>query len=60
MAPGDSQFHIITWNLDKGINNMKTYQTRADADKAFTSDFGEMPRLQICGETGDVLQGFGE
>ena len=25
MAPGDKQFHLVTWNLDKGINNMKTF-----------------------------------
>lgn len=60
MAPGDKQFHIVTWNLDKGINNMKTFQTREEADKAFANDFGEMPRLLICGETGDVVQAVGE
>lgn len=60
MAPGDKQFHVVTWNLDKGINNMKTFQTRQDADKAFANDFGDMPRLLICGETGDVLSAVGE
>ena len=60
MAPGDKQFHICSWNLDKGINNMKTYPTREEANKAFAGNFGEMPRLLICGETGDVLQAFGE
>jgi hypothetical protein len=60
MAPGDTQFHLVTWNLDKGINNMKTYPTRKDADKAFANDLGDMPRLLISGETGDVVQAVGE
>jgi hypothetical protein len=60
MAPGDKQFHLVTWNLDKGINNMKTFQKRLLADKAFKEDYGEMPRLLICGETGDVVQAFGD
>jgi hypothetical protein len=59
MAPGDHQFHLISWNLDKGINNMKTFQTRPDGDKGF-KDLGEMPKLLISGETGDVLLGHGE
>jgi hypothetical protein len=60
MAPGDKQFHLITWNLDKGINNMKTYQQRSEAEKAYKNDFATMPRLLICGETGDVLLADGE
>jgi hypothetical protein len=59
MAPGDNQFHLVTWNLDKGINNMKTFQSREAAEKAYP-DYGEMPRLLICGETGDVLLSHGD
>ena len=59
MAPGDKQFHLVTWNLDKGINNMKTFQKRELADKGF-EDFGDMPKLLFCGETGDVLLAHGE
>lgn len=60
MAPGDNQFHLVTWNLDKGINNMKTFQNRTLAEKSFNSDYGEMPRLLISGETGDVVMASGE
>ena len=60
MAPGDKQFHLVTWNLDKGINNMKTFQQRDLADKAFNENYGEMPRLLFSGETGDVLRAFGD
>ncbi len=28
MAPGDKQFHLISWDDSKKINNMKTYQKR--------------------------------
>ena len=60
MAPGDNQFHLITWNLDKGINNMKTFPSRELADKAFSVDYASMPRLLISGETGDVVQASGD
>lgn len=59
MAPGDKQFHLVSWNLDKGINNMKTFQKRDLANKGF-EDYGEMPKLLFCGETGDVLLGHGD
>ena len=59
MAPGDHQFHLISWNLDKGINNMKTFQKRDLAEKGF-KDMGEMPKLLVSGETGDVLMAHGE
>lgn len=60
MAPGDHSFHLVSWNLDKGINNMKTFPDRAAADKAFLALGNDLPKLLISGETGDVLQGSGE
>ena len=59
MAPGDMSFHLASWNLEKGINNMKTFQQRDLGEKAF-EDLGEMPKLLISGETGDVLQAHGD
>jgi hypothetical protein len=38
---------------------MKTFQKRSLADKGF-KDLGEMPKLLIAGETGDVLLGHGD
>jgi hypothetical protein len=51
---------LITWNLDKGINNMKTFGTRALAEKAFDGDYAAMPRIILSGETGDVLMSNGD
>lgn len=40
---------------------MKTFQDRKLAEKAFnTGDFASMPRLLICGETGDVVMASGD
>ena len=38
---------------------MKTFQKRSLADKGF-KDLGEMPKLLLSGETGDVLLGHGD
>jgi len=38
---------------------MKTFQDRAAADKYFT-DLGQIPKICLSGETGDVLMAEGE
>lgn len=60
MAPGDNQFHLVSWNLDKGINNMKTFQKRELADKGFQDLAEGVPKLLFSGTTGDVLLGKGQ
>ena len=60
MAPGDNQFHLVTWNLEKGINNMKTFSSRSLAEKAYNGDYSAMPRILISGETGDVVMSSGD
>ena len=59
MAPGDHQFHIISWDMDKARNDMKTLQTRSEADSYF-EDLGSRPKILVSGETGDVLLGSGD
>ena len=38
---------------------MKLFPTRELAEKKFT-ELGEMPKLIVCGETGDVLMSHGD
>lgn len=38
---------------------MKTFQTRDEADKSF-SQLGEIPKILVSGETGDVLIANGD
>lgn len=59
MAPGDKQFHLISWDADKKYNNMRTFQKRSDGEKGYKS-LGESPKILISGETGDVLFSHGE
>lgn len=54
MAPGDKQFHLVSWNDDKKTNFVKTYESREEANTAFTEKDSES-KLVVCGETGDVL-----
>lgn len=59
MAPGDRQFHMVSWDADKGINNMKTFQSRPAAEKYYT-DLGQIPKILLAGETGDAIMSDGE
>ena len=49
---------MVSWNDQKGYNNMKTFQKRADGDKAYLA-LGKIPKILISGETGDVLLASG-
>lgn len=59
MAPGDKQFHMVSWDAAKKINNMKTFQKRDLAEKDFLA-LGEIPKILVAGETGDILLSNGE
>jgi len=59
MAPGDKQFHMVSWDAGKKFNNMKTFQKRSEAEKDFQA-LGEVAKILISGETGDVLLSNGE
>lgn len=59
MAPGDKQFHFISYDQDKRYNNMKTFPKRADAEKYFEEQ-PDVPKLLISGETGDIVRANGE
>ena len=59
MAPGDKQFHMVSWDKQKKYNNMKTFQKRSEAEKGFQAA-GDIPKILISGETGDVVLVNGE
>lgn len=59
MAPGDKQFHMVSWDAQKKFNNMKTFQKRPEAEKDYQA-LGNVPKILISGETGDVLLSNGE
>lgn len=59
MAPGDRQFHMVSWDANKKFNNMKTFQKRDEAEKDYQG-LGDLPKILISGETGDVLLANGE
>lgn len=59
MAPGDKQFHMVSWDAQKKFNNMKTFQKRPEAEKDYQA-LGNIPKILISGETGDVLLANGE
>jgi len=50
---------MVSWDANKKFNNMKTYQKRAEAEKGFKT-LGDIPKILISGETGDVLLSHGE
>jgi hypothetical protein len=54
MAPGDHQFHLISYDGKKKFNEMKTFPSRKEADDAFTK-LGNVAKIIISGETGDLL-----
>jgi len=59
MAPGDAQFHMVSWDAAKKTNQMKTFQARKEADEAYYA-LGSIPKILVSGETGDVLLANGE
>jgi len=59
MAPGDKQFHMVSWDANKKFNNMKTFEKRPDAEKEFNK-LGGIPKILVSGETGDVLLSNGD
>ena len=59
MAPGDKQFHMVSYDSNKKYNNMKTFQKRAEAEKGYKS-LGNIPKILVSGETGDVVFANGE
>lgn len=59
MAPGDKQYHMVSWDANKKFNNMKTFQKRPEAEKDYQA-LGSVPKILISGETGDVLLANGE
>ena len=54
MAPGDRSFHLVSEDKNKQPNNIKTFQKRADAEKAY-EQLGQITKILVSGETGDVL-----
>ena len=59
MAPGDQQFHMVSWDSKKKTNNMRTFQKRSEAEKGYNA-IGDQPKILISGETGDVVLSHGE
>lgn len=59
MAPGDAQFHMVSWDDARKTNQMKTFQSRKEADEAYYA-LGSIPKILVSGETGDILLGNGE
>ena len=56
MAPGDKMFYLISFADKK--NKMASYKYRQLADIEFKK-LGDIPKIMISGETGDVLQAAG-
>lgn len=50
---------MVSWDAGKKFNNMKTFQKRADAEKDYQA-LGDLPKILLAGETGDVLLANGE
>lgn len=50
---------MVSWDAAKKFNNMKTFQKRAEAEKDYQA-LGDLPKILISGETGDVLLANGE
>lgn len=59
MAPGDKQFHMVSWDANKKYNNMRTFQKRSEAEKSYKA-LGKVPKILVSGETGDVVLSSGE
>jgi hypothetical protein len=59
MAPGDKQFHLVSWDEKKKFNNMRTFQKRSDAEIGYMG-LGKATKILVSGETGDVLYSNGK
>jgi hypothetical protein len=59
MVPGDRSFHMVSWDDSKKFNPMKTFPSRAEADKAY-SELKGVPKILVSGETGDVVLSEGK
>lgn len=59
MAPGDKQFHMVSWDANKKYNNIRTFQKRSEAEKSYKA-LGKVPKILVSGETGDVVLSSGE
>jgi len=59
MAPGDRSFHIINWDAAKKLNMAKSFPKR-DAAETFFADLGDVPKILVAGETGDVILANGK
>mmetsp|Transcript_5191 Transcript_5191/g.8018 ORF Transcript_5191/g.8018 Transcript_5191/m.8018 type:complete len:85 (+) Transcript_5191:679-933(+) len=60
MAPGDKMYHVVSYDPKKKLNKFTAYKTRALADDAFSKLNGQLAKIMISGETGDLLRGAGE
>lgn len=56
MAPGDNQFHTVNYQPNNQVNGYRSFPTREAGQQHF-EEIGDMPKLLISGETGDVLMG---
>ena len=50
---------MVNWDAIKKINQMKVFQTRSEAEEKYAS-LGDVPKILISGETGDVLLANGK
>lgn len=50
---------MVSWDAKKKYNNMRTFQKRSDADKGYNA-LGNIPKILVSGETGDVVEAHGE
>lgn len=59
MAPGDQQFHMVSYDPVKKHNDWKTFQSREEADKGFKESPADT-KILVAGETGDVVYSNGK
>jgi hypothetical protein len=50
---------MVSWDDSKKFNPMKTFPSRAEADKAY-SELKGVPKILVSGETGDVVLSEGK
>ena len=51
---------MVSWDANKKFNNMRTFQSRAEADKGYLALKEDVPKILVSGETGDVLMSEGD
>ena len=57
MAPGDKNFYLVSYQ--NKTNKLASFTSRTEADAAFTK-LGQVPKILMSGETGDLLASEGE